>query len=331
MSHANSAWLQTLNQMAQCYPEVIMRQPDTYKIDSGDRICIAPDWGCNIFSWIVDGRELMYVPDGYPEAAFKITGGGNPILFPSVGRTWDHSLGGPVAGPWHLAGSEKVYTMPSHGIVYLSRFEMVEEAVEAGLASAAYRLNVPTKVHAENYPFRVGLTQRFTLKPGCVDLEATIINEGDVPAPVAFGYHPYFRISNPRREGVTVRLPVAKRLALTKETVLLTGESEPTDGVLRLDPDLYYDQAYGEPTGRRMSLIDWRAGHAIHVDFDESAELFFAYAPDGAEFFCIEPWTRGLGAFEHLKESDWEDGRLIPVLQPGEVRNFRATFSVEAL
>ncbi|HEY3412203.1 MAG TPA: hypothetical protein VGM51_03990 [Armatimonadota bacterium] len=308
-----------------------MRPFDTYQISSGDSIRIAPDWGCNLFSWIVGGRDLMYVPQGYPEAAVKITGGGNPILFPSVGRTWDHSMGGPVAGPWRLAGSDKPYTMPSHGIVFLSRFEKVEEAVDADEASVLYRLSVPEKVHDENYPFRVGLTQRFTLKPGAVELEATITNEDSIPAPVAFGYHPYFRISNPRREGVTVRLPVARRLGLTKDTVLFTGETEPTDGVLHLEPDLYYDQAFGEPTGRRMSLVDERAQHAIHVDFDDTCELFFAYAPDGAEFFCIEPWTRGLGAFEHLKEPGWEDGRLIPVLQPNEVRQFRSTFSVETI
>lgn len=297
----------------------------------GDTISIAPDWGCNLFSWRVNGRELMYIPDGYPEAAFKITGGGNPILFPSVGRTWDRSGGTPVAGPWRLFGTDTVFSMPSHGIVYQSRFEKVEEASGADEATVIYRLNMPEAVTRDNYPFHVGLTQRFALKPGAVELEATLTNEGDVPAPAAFGYHPYFRISNPRRDGVTVRLPVAKRLLLTENTVLLTGESEPTDGVLRLDPDLYYDQAFGEPTGNRMTLTDEQAGHAIHVDFGEGFELFFAYAPDGAEFFCIEPWTRGLGAFEHLKDAGWETGALIPVLQPGESRNYRATFSVKAL
>lgn len=273
----------------------------------------------------------MYCPPDYPEAASKITDGGNPILFPSVGRTWDHSSGEPVAGPWRLSGSDRTYTMPSHGIVYQSRFDKIEETSGPDSVSVLYRLNVPEKVHAENYPFHVSLTQRFTLKPGSVELEATITNDGDVPAPAAFGYHPYFRISNTRREGVSVHLPVAKRLLLTPDTVLLTGETEPTDGAIRLQPDVYYDLAYGEPTGNRMSLIDERAGHAIHVDFNDDFELFFAYAPDGAEFFCIEPWTLGLGAFEHLKESGWEDGRLIPVLHPGDTRQFRATFGVEAL
>lgn len=306
-----------------------MRPLDHYAIANGDGITIAPDWGANLFSWTVSGREMMYVPQGYPEAAFKITGGGNPLLFPAVGRTWDHSGVKPVAGPWRLAGSDRQYTMPSHGIVYLSRFQKVEETIGPEAVSVAYGLDVPIKVREENYPFDVGLTQRYTLEPGRVELESTVVNNGDRPAPVAFGYHPYFRISNARRKGVTVRLPVSRRLLLTPDTVLLTGESEPTDGILRLDPDLYYDQAFGGPTGSRMSLIDERAGHVIHVDFSEGFELFFAYAPDGADFFCIEPWTRGLGAFERLKEPGWEDGALIPVLQPGESRTYSATFSVE--
>lgn len=282
-----------------------------------------------MFSWRVNGRELMYVPDGYPDAAFKITGGGNPILFPSVGRTWDRSCGAPVAGPWRLAGTDTVFSMPSHGIVYQSRFEKVEEVIDDDEATALYELKVPEAVLRDNYPFNVGLAQRFTLRTGSVELEATLTNQGCVPAPAAFGYHPYFRISNPRREGVTVRLPVAKRLLLTPDTVLFTDQSEPTDGVLRLDPDLYYDQAFGDPTGNRMSLTDEQAGHTVHVDFGEGFELFFAYAPDGAEFFCIEPWTRGLGAFEDLKDAGWESGALIPVLQPGESRTYQATFTVE--
>jgi galactose mutarotase-like enzyme len=77
-----------------------------------------------------------------------------------------------------------------------------------------------------------------------------------------------------------------------------------------------------------MSLVDRRAGHTVHVDFDNNCELFFLYSPDGSDFVCIEPWTRGLGAFESLKDPGWESGKLIPVLQPGETIEFKATFGV---
>lgn len=305
-----------------------MHTIDRYELKSGASCSIVPTWGCNLISWKVSGQELMYAPEDYPEAAFKITGGGNPLLFPAVGRTWDHSSGEPVQGVYKIYGSDKTYTMPSHGIIYQSRFDKMDEKVTGESAVVAYELTIPDKVREENYPFDMGFVQRFTLVENRVELETIITNKGDVPAPAAFGLHPYFRVSNPRREGIEVHVPVRKQLMLTSDTVLLTGEKKDTDGVMKLEPDVYYDHAFGEPVGQTMSLIDRKAGHTINVDYDEQFELFFVYSPDGSDFVCIEPWTRGLGAFEHLREPGWESGEFIPVLKPGEVKTYRAMFSV---
>jgi aldose 1-epimerase len=302
---------------------------DTYELKQGTSFKIAPDWGCNMFSWVVGGKELIYCPEDLPATAKKITGGGNPLLFPSVGRTWDRSSGEPVQGSYRIYGHDKTYFMPSHGILFLSQWHKSDESRDADSITAIYDLTIPDKVKEENYPFDVAFSHKFTLKPESVELEATITNVGDTPAPVAFGYHPYFKISNPQREGVEVRLPVTKHLMLTKDTVLLTGESEDTNGVVQLQPDIYYDNAFSNPTGTRMSLIDRRAGHTIHVDFDEKLELFFLYSPDDSDFVCIEPWTRGLGAYEYLRNPGWESGELIPVLQPGEVVKYGAAFVYE--
>ncbi|MHB9038182.1 MAG: aldose epimerase family protein [Armatimonadota bacterium] len=305
-----------------------MRAIDKYELSDGTSCEISPDWGCNLFSWTVDGKELMYCPDDYPEAAWKITGGGNPILFPSVGRTWDFSTGEPVQGIYRIHPSDKTWFMPSHGIIYNCKFEKIDETREPDRISVAYELQISEKVKADNYPFDIGLVQRFTLTHDAIELEATITNNDDSPAPAAFGYHPYFRISNSQREGVEVRLPVTKFLKTTEDTVLLTGESEDADGMIDLQPDLYYDHTFTGATGTRMSLIDSEAGHTIHVDYDKKFELFLVYSPDGSDFVCIEPWTRGLGAYMHLLEPEWQSGERIPVLQSGETVSYKATFSV---
>ena len=51
-----------------------------------------------------------------------------------------------------------------------------------------------------------------------------------------------------------------------------------------------------------MQLVDRPAGHTINIDFDETAELLVVYAPGGADFMCLEPWTRGLGGFGALRK-----------------------------
>lgn len=308
-----------------------MAEIDRYELKSGASCEIARSWGCNLISWKVGGVEMMYCPPGLPDEAQKITGGGNPILFPAVGRTWDLSSGEPVAGRYRIRGSDVTYTIPSHGIVFLSEFVKVGEERSADAITARYELRVPEKVREESYPFGMGLDLSFTLGEPGIAMEAVASNRGSKPAPVAFGHHPYFRISNPEREGVEVHLPVTREMLLTQDTVLPTGETRPADSVIALKPDVYYDNVFLGLTGSRMSLVDREAGHAIHVDYDEHVELLVLYSPDGSDFVCIEPWTRGLGAFGKLYQAGWESGDLIPVLRPGESLTVKVALSVERL
>lgn len=302
---------------------------DQYILDSANSITIAPNWGCNMFSWVMGGKELIFCPPDLPRTAQKITGGGNPILFPSIGRTWDRSSGEPIPGNYRVYGIDKTFYMPSHGVLFMCELTKSDEQAGPDQLKVTYQTRIPQKVQDENYPFDLGFTQSYTLERGSVLLEAEITNYGPVPAPCAFGYHPYFAISNPQREGISVSLPAARKLELTPDTVMLTGESQPTDGEYDLLDGIYYDWAFDEPTGTRMSIIDRRAGHAIHVDSDPKCELFVLYSPGLSDFVCIEPWTRGLGAYEQLKNPGWESGEVIPVIDSKESVKYMARFSVE--
>jgi galactose mutarotase-like enzyme len=304
-------------------------QIDKYELNDGTSFSIAPGWGCNVFSWRVNGVELMYCPPGYPAQAKKITDGGNPILFPSVGRTWDRSVDPPVRGEYRVHGSDKTYFMPNHGTVFFCEFRKVSEETGADCITATYELVVPERVREENYPFDVGMVHSFTLTPTTVELKAVITNNGPSPAPVAFGWHPYFKISNAQREGVEVRVPVTKEVLLGENTNLPTGETVDTDGIIPLKPDVYYDNAFGCTNGRRMSVIDRKAGRSVHVDFGDWAEIFLVYTPDGTDFVCIEPWSKGIGEFEQLKNPGWETTDQILVLRPGQSVTYDSVFSVE--
>jgi len=304
---------------------------DTYKLSNDCSFSIAPGWGCNMFSWIAGGEELMYCPEDYPAAAWKITGGGNPLLFPAIGRTYDTSGPEPVQGVYRIYGLEKIFDMPSHGVLYWSKFTKASEERSEGRISVLYEATIPEKIREESYPFDLSYAQRYTLTESAVELEAIITNRGDSPAPAAFGYHPYFRVSNSRREGIEVDLPVDKEILLTSDTILPTGETIPAEGHIEMKPDIYYDAAYTGASGGRMTLIDRNAKRAIHVDCDDALELYVLYTPDGPDFVCIEPWTRGLGAFGDLNGPGWESGNAIPVVRPRETVRYAAKFSVEQL
>lgn len=302
---------------------------DRYELANGTTASIDVGWGCNLISWVVDGNELMYCPQELYSNITKITGAGSPLLFPALGRTWDRSVTPPVKCNYRIYGSDKTYFMPTHGIIYQSKFVKVEEKKCCDKASVLYKLEIPKEVIEENYPFDVSFSQRFTFTPNTIELATIMTNNGSKPAPAAFGHHPYFLISNANREGVEVRLPVTTWLKTDLDLVLFTGESEPADGVVKLQADVEYDHVYGGMTGNRMELIDSKAGRKIWVDFDDNFELMTIYSLAGTDFVCIEPWTRGLGAFEELKNPGWESGEAIPVLAPGETKTLKAAYGVE--
>jgi len=301
---------------------------DTHRLSDDTHISVAPNWGANMFSWVVDGTEIMYCPDDYPGAAWKITGGGNPLLFPSVGRTYNTTGPEPVLGRYEIYGHDRPYEMITHGVLFHCMWTVSDKSSGPGFVSVTYSAGIPDTVRSDNYPFDVSFSQRYTLREKSVELESLLVNSGPGPAPAAFGYHPYFRVSNPRREGISVDLPVTKRMFLDQNTQL-NGQSESAEGKIALEPDVYYDHPFSGIIGQRMTLSDSRAGRRVHIDFDESFELLFLYSPDGADFVCVEPWTRGLGGYSALRNPGWENGESIPVLAPGESQSHRAVFSVE--
>ena len=60
-----------------------------------------------------------------------------------------------------------------------------------------------------------------------LDVRTTLRASGDVPVPVAFGYHPYFQLPGVPRRSWQVEAPVRRRARLD-ERFLPTGESEPS-------------------------------------------------------------------------------------------------------
>jgi len=272
----------------------------------------------------------MYRPADYPQAAWKITGGGNPLLFPSVGRTYDYSGSEPVLGRYTIYGDDSYYDMITHGFLYVCTWEVVSECRDNNRVSVTFRAIISDEIRCNRYPFKVDFQQTYTLFSDRVELCSELTNTSDKPAPAAFGYHPYFQVSNSAREGISVDLPV-KRHLFVNELTQLSGETEPSDGKTELEKNIYYDHAYDTLTGTRMTLTDNQAGHKVHVDFDPKFEMLFLYSPDGSSFVCIEPWTKGMGAYASLKDSGWENGNKIPVIKPDEQVEYKATFSIEKL
>ena len=74
------------------------------------------------------------------------------------------------------------------------------------------------------FPHRVRIEAGIT--DHTVTIATTVHATGEVPVPIAFGYHPYFRLPGVERNGWAIEIPVVERVVLDSEE-LPTGEVEP--------------------------------------------------------------------------------------------------------
>ncbi len=302
---------------------------DSYKLACGDKVNIAVDFGCNLFSWVVDGKEVLFSPERFGETIDQFYHGGNPILFPSVGRTWDCSGQEPIQDIYQVFGLKTKHSMPIHGILTLTEWNKIvcDETPEA--VRVVYKLTVPEIVRELSFPFDLAMTQTYEIAPGTINMTTNISNQGDKPAPFAFGYHPYFALPDASRHDVALSLPSSTRLSLEPKLLVPTGETEQTQSEFQLEPGLDYDCVYSNLTGTRATLSIGQLKRQVHIDFEEDIENLVIYAGSGTSAVCVEPWTKGFAGYSKLSKEGWEESGAIDVVKPGEERVLRVKYSVE--
>jgi galactose mutarotase-like enzyme len=301
---------------------------DTYRLKPGTSYTIAPLLGCNMVSWKIDGKPVLYCPEGFSRKPDEFFAGGIPLLFPSVGRTWDLSSRVPVFGQYRLGSDSKVYQMPIHGIIPLGWFQKRRDQVASERVEIDYGFTIRKDFLETHYPFSVNFELKYVLKPMSMRIEAKFQNAGETPAPVAFGTHPYFYFEN--KDNVEVHLPCKEQLLLRDGMSIPSGEIVPmTNQIIQLKHQETCDCVFGGMTGKRATIVDKASGRKIHIDVDDSIENFVIYARGGEKFVCVEPWTKGLGAFGALYQDGWQSSGAIPMLQPGESRQIRIEYIVE--
>ena len=78
------------------------------------------------------------------------------------------------------------------------------------------------------FPFPHQLRIEAGIADRTLTIATTVRASGEVPVPIAFGYHPYFRLPGVERSAWAVEIPVSERVVLDSEE-LPTGEVEQAD------------------------------------------------------------------------------------------------------
>jgi aldose 1-epimerase len=270
--------------------------------------------------------ELILVPGrGGGIAAFRWrgidifrpdTGGGFPqdlACFPLV------PFSNRIASGQFMADGNRVRLAPNlpgvvqphaiHGFGWQSKWHAVEQGQDRGVLTHVYE--------AQAWPWSYCANQFFELDDMGFSCRLSLRNDGDTAMPAGLGLHPYFP-----RAGAVLDLPVTGRWE-SDNSCLPIGWC-----ALAAQPDwlggAVIDHVF---TGRTAPItIDW-PGRRLTISPADDLDFTVVYAPDGEEYFCVEPVSHMTDA---VNRSEMAQVTGLRWLAPGETWQTSIRFAVEA-
>ncbi len=269
------------------------------------------------------GRELLGQRGGLAAYAERGSSFGLPLLHP-----WANRLSGftyTAAGRTVELDAARTplkleeHGLPLHGLLTASPlWELVTADVAGGAARLVARLDFGAHPRLlAGFPFPHELRVEARLAPATLTVETTLRATGDVPVPVAFGWHPYLTLPGVPREQWELRLPVRSR-ALLDDQAIPTGATEPppfTGGALG---ERALDDLYPELDTPAVFSVSGGGG-SLSVRYEQGYPAAQVFSPAGAGFVCFEPMTAPTNALV-------TGGPALRTVEPGTT--FAASFSL---
>ncbi|MDR1816836.1 MAG: hypothetical protein LBR07_01340 [Puniceicoccales bacterium] len=285
--------------------------------------------GARLMRWDIElpagRREVLFWPEDDPANgpgasadAFAAIPGGNPILFPFMGRNY-------AAGEkfrWRDPDGA-VRPMPQHGWARQGRFEITD----AGDASVC-ALFRPDAAARAGYDYDCEFRVRYRFHELRVECDLELTNRDARPIPWCAGHHFYFRL--PWHDGLTradytLEIPAKKawRHAADGKLVAFRAPEPPRDFA---NPELS-DVIFTRLTSNTLSFgprggeenITMRVGEEPVPDA-WTAVVVWTRAPE-SPFYCVEPWMGPPNSPEHGNGLRW--------VAPGASETFTVSVSLE--
>lgn len=244
------------------------------------------------------GEELLAHPVSL--SAYVETGhvSGIPLLHP-----WANRLASPE---YEIAGrhvkldlsAPNVHTdpngLPIHGLVAGIPYWEVVQHKKSRLRA---RLDFAARPELmAGFPFPHLLELTVELLDGRIEIDTELTPTGEIPVPVAFGFHPYLRLPGLDRQRWVVELPVSSRMQLD-DRMLPTGVSER----VHIPPgplgERSFDDGFDGLTEPPEFVVSG-AGKRLSLRFVAGYRFAQVYAPRGGDFICFEPMTAPANPFD---------------------------------
>ncbi len=289
----------------------------------GLEAALVPGAGMVVCSLRHRGEELLGQRGGLRTYVERHSTMGIPLLYPwanrvaemrfeVAGRKVDLELASP-------APAKDPAGLPIHGLLSAASGWRVERHTahkDGGSLAASFDFGAASGL-IEAFPFPHVLHYEADLSGPTLSITTTVHAGGESPVPIAFGYHPYFRLPRVARSEWEVQIPVRERMVLD-EHLLPTGERDPIDigaGALgrRTFDDEYVAPAEGQP------FVLSGGERRIEVELGRGYSFSQVYAPADDDVIAFEPMTAPTNALVR-------GGPELPILQPGD--QYEASFRI---
>ena len=255
---------------------------------SGSSVVVAPERGALVRSFVVGGRELLYLDEATFADAQKNVRGGIPVLFPSPGRLHEDR--------WQRDGRSGA--MKQHGFARNAAWQ-----VAGSSAATAARVDLVLRSDAQlqqQFPWQFRVELRFALKGSTLRIESSVENLDTAPMPYAFGFHPYFAV--PDKASATVVTNATRAYNnVTKGAGAFTGFD-----FLSPEVDVHLQD-------HSLAVCDLQIAGvgAVRLRASQGFRRWVVWALQDKPFICVEPWTAGGDALN--------TGELLQYVAPKEI------------
>lgn len=270
-------------------------------------LLLAPAHGGRLVRWVLHGQDILYWPADADWTRVAKVRGGNPLLFPFIGR---HFVNG-EAGRWR-DGAGEVHTLPQHGFARDLPFSVSElSATAVSLSLASSELTRP------GYPFDFLFTVTYRLASDGIEVTLRIRNTGNaaMPAlPCYAGHHFYFALPHRGRAQSRIVMPPASRVRQQADgSLTMPAPGAPT---YRLDDPRLQDtfhvlQANGNGDVGPVCIELPTRTIEIGLDFANTTPWYAVTTwteRDDSDFYCVEPWLGLPNAIHHGQGLRWVPG-----------------------
>ena len=264
-------------------------QHDILDLSSGaSTLRFAPWAGGRLLSWHIDGQPVICWPEHANWSEPARVRGGNPLLFPFLGR---HRVDGQI-GRWRDAQGV-VRDLPMHGFARDLPFAAQIDEDGRGIRMTL----VDSEATRTGYPFSFRFEAAYRLADDhTLDVSLTATNTGADPLPWYAGHHFYFALPHEQRAQTTLELPpTVSRRQLPDGSIspAVAGEAQ----YLLNDPDIVDRFHVLDPTppASAARMIAPGLGRVVTIELDRPASMPWYCVTtwteaDDSDFYCIEPW-----------------------------------------